>query len=97
MENMDKNSTPYKEGEYEYLFDAAESGNLVNEEIVLYSQSLSKLRATQAGLDFKYEEGRAEGRDNERKIIAQKMKNNGMDLLLISNMTGLSSDQIMSL
>lgn len=92
---MDKNSKPYKEGGYEYLFDAAESGNLAKEEIVLYSQSLSKLRATQAGLDLKYEEGRAEGRADERKIIAQNMKNNGMDIQLISKITGLSSEQIM--
>lgn len=62
MDKLDKNSKPYLEGGYEDMFDAAESAQLVEEEAVAYSQSLSRLRSHQAGLEYQYNEGRSEGR-----------------------------------
>ena len=70
MDKLDKNSKPYKAGGYENLFDAAESRKIASEDVVLYSQSLERLRSYQAGVDYAAEQswasglekGRAEGR-----------------------------------
>lgn len=43
------------------------------------------------------EEGRAEGRAEEKKIIARKMIEMGMDLKSIGDATGLKADEILSL
>ena len=70
MDKLDKNSEPYKSGGYENMFDAAESRQIAAEDVVLYSQSLERLRFYQAGVDYAAEQswasglekGRAEGR-----------------------------------
>ncbi|MBD5385727.1 hypothetical protein HDR69_04805, partial [bacterium] len=57
-------------GGYENMFDAAESRQIAAEDVVLYSQSLERLRSYQAGVDYAAEQswasglekGRAEGR-----------------------------------
>ncbi|MDE7465279.1 MAG: hypothetical protein K2M59_02465 [Muribaculaceae bacterium] len=90
---MDKNSIAYKEGGYEDLFDSAESVNVVGEDMVLYSQSLAALREVQAGLDFRYEEGREEG----IRLGMEKGMEKGMDLGSISEITGLSPERIIEL
>ena len=106
IDKMDKNSIAYKEGGYEDLFDSAESVNVVGEDMVLYSQSLAALREVQAGLDFRYEEGREEGREEGIRLgmekgmeegiekVARKMKTAGMDPGSISELTGLSLERI---
>ncbi|MDE7421496.1 MAG: Rpn family recombination-promoting nuclease/putative transposase, partial [Muribaculaceae bacterium] len=64
------------------MFDAAEAYNMVNEELVAYSESLQRMRDYQSGLDYARKEsfddgvskgiekgraeGRAEGREEER-------------------------------
>lgn len=75
------------------------------EDAVLYSQSLSRLRSYQAGLDYRFEEGRAEGivegmekgRMNALEEMARKMKDGGSDIDYISNITGLSAEDILNL
>ena len=74
MDKLDKNSKPYKAGGYENMFDAAESRQIAAEDVVLYSQSLERLRSYQAGVDYAAEQswasglekGRAEGRAEGR-------------------------------
>ena len=74
MDKLDKNSEPYKSGGYENMFDAAESRQIAAEDVVLYSQSLERLRSYQAGVDYAAEQswasglekGRAEGRAQGR-------------------------------
>lgn len=61
MDKMDKNSKPYRDGGYDELFEAAESNLLAGEEVVLYSQSLARMQAIRSGMEYRYEEGRAEG------------------------------------
>ena len=39
------------------IFDAAESTQLAAEDVVLYSQSLTRLKELQSGLDYRYDEG----------------------------------------
>lgn len=101
MEKMDKNSKPYLEGGYEDLFDAAESEKFVNDEVVLYSNSLSRMRAIKSGFDFQYEEGMekgiAIGASRERETMARKMKEMGYDVENIAAITHLSLDRIREL
>ncbi len=42
MENLTKESKPYKTGDYEEIFAASSTGNLSKEEVVAYSQSYFK-------------------------------------------------------
>ena len=61
MEKMDKNSEIYRSKEYEDLFDAAEASSLANEDVVAYSNSLQKLRASEAGIEYARRESYSEG------------------------------------
>lgn len=71
------------------------------EDAVLYSQSLSRLRSYQAGLDYRFEEGMEKGmekgRMNALEEMARKMKDGGSDIDYISNITGLSAEDILNL
>ena len=49
------------------------------------------------GLEKGMAEGRAEGVENERLAIAYRMKNLGIDVDLISQVTGLSADEVAAL
>ncbi|MDE6537387.1 MAG: Rpn family recombination-promoting nuclease/putative transposase [Muribaculaceae bacterium] len=97
MDKMDKNSKPYLQGGYEEMFDSAESSNVVGEEAVAYSRSLAALREVQAGLDYRFEEGRAEGRAEGREMIARKLKKEGVDLEFIAMVTDLPIDKVREL
>ena len=94
---MDKNSEPYKDGRYSDLFDVAESANVVGEDAVLYSQSLANLRAMKAGFEYRYEEGREEGRMAEKENMARRMKAAGSDLDFIALITELPPERIREL
>lgn len=113
MDKMDKNSRPYLEGGYEDLFNAAESELFAAEDVVLYSNSLSRMRAMKSGFDFQYKTGREEGREegrqegreegfaiganHEREIMVRNMKKLGYDVDSIAAITGLSPDRIREL
>lgn len=94
MDKMDKESKPYKEGGYEELFDSAESANVVGEDVVLYSKSLAHLREVQSGLDFRYEQGKEEGREVEKESTAKILIMMGQDDDFIERVTGLSLEKI---
>lgn len=79
MENLDKNSAPYKEGGYEELFDAAESASIVGEEMVRYSESLDRLRSYQAGVDYSRLEGIQEGMEKGMQAGLEKGMQAGME------------------
>lgn len=66
MENLDKNSAPYREGKYDELFRAAESERISAEDIVPYSQSLERLRSYQAGIEYAAEQSWYKGREKGR-------------------------------
>ena len=110
MDKLDKNSKPYKAGGYENLFDAAESRKIASEDVVLYSQSLERLRSYQAGVDYAAEQswasglekGRAEGRAEGIELgeermsvrIARNLLKSGMSKEMVASATGLSIDRI---
>lgn len=101
MDSMDSTSLAYREGRFEEIFEAARSNRLRNEEKVAYSQSLDKLRDTQAGIQFAAERARAEGEAKGRAegiaAVAVNLLRKGMDIELVASATGLSLEKIKSL
>lgn len=61
MDKLDKNSEIYKSREYQEIFDAAETDNMVQEDVVAYSQSLQRLEDIQSGIDYARQESYNEG------------------------------------
>lgn len=106
MDKLDKNSKPYKAGGYENLFEAAESKKIAAEDVVLYSQSLERLRSYQAGVDYAAEQswasglekGRAEGIEvgvEQASVkIALNLLKAGISKEMVASATGLSPEHI---
>lgn len=105
MDKLDKNSEIYRSKQYKEIFDAAETDNMANEELVAYSQSLQKLHDIQSGLEYARQEsfndgmaeGRAEGRAESLRETAFKMLKAGLDTEFIHRITGLPITEIKSL
>ena len=99
---MDSTSVAYRQGHFAEIFEAARSSRLKDEEKVAYSQSLDKLRDTQAGIRFAAdkarEEGRAEGEARGILMsmikIAKKMKAMGSSVEEIAALTDLPVAEI---
>ena len=95
------------------IFEAARSNRLREEEKIAYSQSLEKLRDTQAGIRFAAdkarEEGRAEGeakgraegeakgRAEGRAEVAVNLLRRGLDVEFVAGATGLPVERILEL
>ena len=110
IEHMDSTSLAYREGRFSEIFEAARSSRLKEDEKVAYSQSLDKLRDTQAGIQFAAdqarnegreegrEEGRAEGREEGRaeglSFVAENLLRQGLDLDFVAKATGLAIERI---
>ncbi|MDE6005954.1 MAG: Rpn family recombination-promoting nuclease/putative transposase [Muribaculaceae bacterium] len=102
MENLDKNSAPYKDGKYEELFRAAESDQIAAEDVVPYSQSVERLRAYQAGIDYATEQswvsgvekGRAEGRAEGISSMIKNMYSNHMTVEAIAKIANISESEV---
>ena len=109
MDKLDKTSKPYLEGGYEKIFEAAESNRLVAEDVVLYSQSLDRIRAYQAGIDYaaeqSMEKGIEKGMEKGIEIGREQEKVNTAKILImmnqedefISQATGLTIEKIRSI
>lgn len=101
MENLNKESKPYKSGKYEEMFDASEIASMAAEDIVAYRNSIMIEMERQSEIEFAKNEAREEGREEgleEGKLeIARSMKQNGMKLGEIMLYTGLTETQIKSL
>lgn len=59
-----------------------------------YERHLDEIMSQNGMLDAAKLEGHAEGRAEEKKETARKMKEKGMDITLISDITGLSASEI---
>lgn len=106
MEKLDKNSKPYTEGGYQEYFEAAESVNLAADDVVLYSQSVSRLRAVEAGLEYRYKEGffageergiaigEERGRKEEKEKMILTMASIGLDMDKIAKVSDLSQAEV---
>ena len=93
MEKLNKESKPYKTGEYEDMFKASEIASMAAEDIVAYRNSIMIEMERQSELEF----AKDEGREEERLKMAKKMVEKGMDIGDIMLYTGLSEQQILSL
>ena len=93
MENLNKNSKPYKMGEYEEMFNASEMAHMAAEDLVEYKNSILAEIERESELEYAKEEGIEKG----KLEVAQRMKNNGFPIGDIMLATGLNEQQIDSL
>ena len=76
---------------------AARYAALSPEEKRLYDYELKKSRDRASELSTALNRGRAEGRAEGRASVALKMKEEGMEVTMISKFTGLSPEEIANL
>ena len=90
---------------FDRLFKEAEIAKFTPEELREYEDSLKAYRDIKNSIDSARREGRAEGRAEglaeghveEKKVIARKMKSRGFSATDISEMTGLTEEEIEAL
>ena len=75
-------------------FEAAEIARFSPEEKEQYEESLKSYRDLKNAIDTSYGEGKEEGREEEKKQMASNMLKEGLNIDLISKITGLSGDEI---
>lgn len=88
MENMTRNSKPYRTGEYDDFFDAASTYHLTNEEAVAYSQSYLKELENQSAVRFAASKSREEGREEERRRNIEAARKAGLSEEMIASIFG---------
>ncbi len=106
MQDMKKDSIPYREGQYPEMFEAAESDTMAQEDVVAYSASLAKLRddelslqyaatlAEERGLKLGEERGLKRGEYEASVRIAKAMLASGIELEEVERLTGLSYNEL---
>ncbi len=113
MEKLNKESKPYKSGEYKELFHASMLSNLAAEEMAVYEKTLIRELEMESAREYAYEEGIERGIEQgiERGIeqgieqgigrgieqVARRMKERGMAIGDIMLNTGLTQEQVESL
>lgn len=97
MEKLNKESKPYKTGEYDELFKASEMASMAMEDIVEYRNSIMAEMERESELEFAKEEGREEGKEEGKLEVARNMKEKGYGLGDIMLLTGVSEEQIRTL
>ena len=93
MENLNKDSKPYRTGEYEEMFNASEIASLAAEDLMEYMSSLLAEMERESEIEYAEEQGIEKGKFE----VAQRMKNNGFAIGDIMLATGLTEQQIESL
>ena len=83
------------------VLDTANVGELPENDRIRYESNLKNYMDTMSCIKFAAEtgreEGRAEGKAEEKTTIAKTMKTKGIDIVTISECTGLSVEQIEAL
>ena len=91
------------------MFDKAKIANLAPNEYRAYQKSENMGYSYQNTIDYAREEGekigekrgreigRAEGKAEEKTAIARNMLTKGYDLKIVSELTGLSTDEVLAL
>ena len=82
-----------QEAVFQRLESVADVASLTKQERLAYDESLRKYRDTVAVLEGQYLEGKAEGKAE----AAMRMKAKGYDIEDISDITGLSAEEIAAL
>lgn len=86
-----------KEKIFDKLFETAEIAKFTPEQVQSYEDSLKYYRDIKNSLDTAREEGKNEGKLEEKQRIARKLLKENVDILLISQATGLTVEQIQKL
>ena len=79
---------------FDRLFKEAEIATFTPEELREYEDSLKAYRDIKNSIDSARREGRAEGLSEGKKDIARKMNSKGFSAADISEMTGLTDEEI---
>ena len=82
---------------FDRLFKEAEIAAFTPEELREYEGSLKAYRDIKNSIDTARREGRAEGRAEAKSAIARKLKAKGFSATDISEMTGLTEEEIVAL
>ncbi len=90
MALQDKYINPFTDFGFIKLFEAAGIAGFTPDEKNKYEESLKYYRDLKNVVDTSFDEGKAEGKAE----IVRQMKKRGMDVNLISEITGLSIDEI---
>ena len=93
MEKLNKNSKPYKSGEYEEMFNASEIASMAAEDLVEYRTSIIKEMERESELEYAKEEGIEKG----KLEVAIRMRENGFSNGDIMLATGLTEEQVEAL
>lgn len=87
-----------EDGKYEELFRAAESDQIAAEDVVPYSQSVERLRAYQAGIDYATEQswvsGVEKGRAEGISSMIKSMYSNHMTVEAIAKIANISESEV---
>ena len=94
LHKLDRIPDKLREKIFLKLFETAEIAKFTPQEYQQYEDSLKYYRDLKNSLDNAREEGREEGREERNIEIAKEMLNKGFDISTISEITGLSRDEI---
>ena len=94
LKNLTDRPLKFQERIFNKLFDQAELANFDEQEYLEYEESLKAYRDLKNSIDTAREEGREEGEKKKALEVAKKGKKKGYSVQDISEMTGLSVDEI---
>jgi predicted transposase/invertase (TIGR01784 family) len=94
LHKLDRIPDKLRESIFTQLFETAEIAKFSRDEYRTYEESLKYYRDLKNSLDTSREEGRKEGERIKQIEIAKNMLDNGLDISLICEITGLSEEEI---
>jgi predicted transposase/invertase (TIGR01784 family) len=90
----DKYINPLQEKIYEKLFAAAEIAKFSKQEREMYEESLKFYRDIKNVVDTAFDDGKSLGKIEQNYELAKKLKEKGLPIELIIEVTGLSAEEI---
>ena len=101
MDTLDRMPFKAQKAVFDKLLEVADVANLSKDERVLYDEALKRYRDYKNTIDYAEERGVEKGRKEGRKegiySVAKAMKEKGLPLLTIAEVTGLSKTEIETL
>jgi predicted transposase/invertase (TIGR01784 family) len=97
LESFDHIPAILKEPIFEKAFNTLEEANLTREQLEQYQKSLLTYWELKGVVDTAYDDGKADGKLEEKLEIAQNLKQEGFPIEIIEKVTGLSIEEIKQL
>ncbi len=82
---------------FDLLFNSADIANFAPEDKIKYLNDMTTERDIHNQIEYARKEGIEKGREEERRLIAQKCKKEGMSIEMIIRLSGLTEQEILSL